>query len=92
MCKGIWPKRTSPVNCRLIVIFLFKCGGLILNVNYKWYFLSALFCSNVPIFVVVLERIALIMNHEYSAIQPLPNDKECGLKIAGKMTCMGFIP
>ena len=32
------------------------------------------------------------MNHEYSAIQPLPNDQECRLKIAAKMTCMGFTP
>ena len=41
------------------------------------FFLSAFFFSSAPIFVVVLEKIVLIMNHEYSAIQPLPNDKEC---------------
>ena len=33
------------------------------------------------IFVVVLEKIALLMNHEYSAIQSLPNDQKCRLKI-----------
>ncbi len=50
-----------------------------------------MFYLNVRIFVVVLERIAVIIcNFEYRVFNTLSNDEEYGRKIVARLTSMGF--